>query len=332
METRKVQVTGGSTYTVSLPKEWATDNEVAAGSVVEFHSEEDLLLVTPHDDEGRTEGRMDVTGLTTDHELTRAVMTMYVSGFDAIVLETDRMTASQRRAIRDASQRLVGLEVIEERPNAMVLQDLLDSSELSIQNAVTRMRLVSLTMLEDAVEAFVEDDDALANDVIERDDDVDRLWYLTSRVLRQVLRNPTAATEIGFDRETCFDLQSTARQLERIADHATKIAELALETGEIPEAAAESLRELRREAAQVPETSMDAILADDSDEAVERATEARSQIGTVTERSRAIDAEIHEYDAELAQTLGLVTDSLSRTADYGGNIAESALQMAAPSP
>ncbi len=332
METRKVQVTGGSTYTVSLPKEWATDNAVEAGSVVEFHSEADLLLVTPHSDDGRTEGRMDVTGLTTDHELTRAVMTMYVSGFDVIILETDRMTADQRRAIRDASQRLVGLEVIEERPNAMVLQDLLDSSELSIKNAVTRMRLVSLTMLEDAVEAFVTDDDALADDVIERDDDVDRLWYLTSRVLRQVLRNPTAAAEIGFARETCFDLQSTARQFERIADHATKIAELARETGEIPAETVASLRELREAAAQVPETAMDGVLADDPDRAVELAAEARAQIGTVTERTRALDAEIHDYDPQLAQTLGLVADSLSRTADYGGNIAESALQMAAPRP
>jgi len=30
--------------------------------------------------------------------------------------------------------------------------------------------------------------------------------------------------------------------------------------------------------------------------------------------------------------LGLVVDSLSRTADYGGNIAETALQKAAPRP
>lgn len=332
METRKVQVTGGSTYTVSLPKEWATENKVTAGSVVEFHSEEDLLLVTPHTEDGRVEGTMDVTGLTTEHELTRAVMTMYVSGFDVITLESDPMTADQRRAVRDASQRLVGLEVIEEQPNGIVLQDLLDSSELSIQNAVTRMRLVSLTMFEDAVEALVTGDETLADDVIERDNDVDRLWYLTSRVLRQVLRNPTAADEIGFARETCFDLQSTARQLERIADHATKIAELSLETETIPEDAVEQLQTLRREAAAVPETAMDAVLTDDPDEAVELAATARAQIGDVNERARALNAEIREYDPQLAQTLGLVTDSLSRTADYGGNIAENALQMAAPRP
>ncbi len=332
METRKVQVTGGSTYTVSLPKDWATENDVSSGSTVEFHAEGDLLLLTPQTADGHTKGTLDISDLTSEHELRRAVMTMYVSGFDVITLTTDRMTADQRRTIRDATQGLVGLEVIEEMPNKMVLQDLLDSSELSMKNAVTRMRLMALTMLEDAVEALITDDDELANDVMERDDDVDRLWYMTSRVFRTVLRNPTAANEVGFSRETCFDLQSSARQLERVADHATKIAELALEVGEIPEPAANPLRELRTEAARVPDTAMDALLADDSDEAVELASEARGHVDVIESHVREVDKEIHEFDPQLAQVLGLVVDSLSRTADYGTNIAESALQKAAPQP
>ena len=332
METRKVQVTGGSTYTVSLPKEWATENGVSGGTTVEFYSEGDLLLLTPQNEDGYTRGELDIGDLEDDHELTRAVMTMYVSGFDVITLTTDRMTAGQRRTIRDATQGLVGLEVIEEMPNEMVLQDLLDSSELSIENAITRMRLVALTMLEDAIEALITDDDELAQDVKERDDDVDRLWYMTSRVFRTVLRYPTAATDVGFPRETCFDFQSGARQLERIADHATKIADLALEVGEIPDNTVEPLRKLQREASWVPETAMDALLTDDSEEAVRLANEARRHIPIIDEIVREVDKEIHQFDSQLAQVLGLVIDSLSRTADYGTNIAESALQKAAPRP
>jgi phosphate uptake regulator len=331
METRKVQVTGGSTYTVSLPKDWATANNVSSGTTVEFHAEEDLLLLTPQREEGRTRGELDISGLA-DEELERTVMTMYVSGFDVITLSTDQMTAGQRRTVRDATQGLVGLEVIEEMPDQMVLQDLLDSSELSIENAVNRMHLVSLTMLDDAVEALVTADSQLADDVIERDDDVDRLWFMTSRVFRTVLRNPTAADEIGFPRETIYDLQSSARQLERIADHATKIAELSLEVGEIPETAADPLRELHEAAARVPEMAMEALLTDNGDEAVERANSARLNIDTVEEMARRVDAEIHGFDPQVAQVLGLVIDSLSRTGDYGANIAESALQKAAPRP
>jgi phosphate uptake regulator len=332
METRKVQVTGGSTYTVSLPKDWATENDVSAGSLVEFHSEEDLLLLSPRREDDGNSGTLDVTGLEDKHELTNAVMTMYVSGFDVIRLEANRITASQRRIIREAAQGLVGLEVIEETSDRVVLQDLLDSSELSVNNAITRMRLVSLTMLEDAIEALIEDDDELAHDVKERDDDVDRLWYMVSRVFRTVLRNPTAANEIGLSRDAAFDYQSSARQLERIADHATKIAELALEVDDVPEDAAGPLVNLLEEARKVPEMAMDALLEDDGEDAVEMANEARAHIQVVDEKVRKVDKDLHNFDPQIAQNLGLVVDSLSRTADYGGNIAESALQKAAPRP
>jgi phosphate uptake regulator len=332
METRKVQVTGGSTYTVSLPKEWATANDVSAGSIVEFHAEEDLLLLAPKGEDNRVEGTLDVAGLEDRHELTRAVMTMYVSGFDVIRLEAPRITAEQGSIIRDATQGLVGLEVIEETSDHVVLQDLLDSSELSVHNAITRMRRMSLAMLSDAVEALIEDDDDLATDVMQRDDDVDRLWYMISRVFRTVLRNPTAATEIGFPRETVFDYQSSARQLERIADHATKIASLSLEIGEITGETADLLRQLETEATVVPEMAMDALLADEADDPVDQANDARGRIPSVDETARDVDSKVRELDPQSAQILGRVVDSLSRTADYGGNIAESALQKAAPRP
>jgi len=331
METRKVQVTGGSTYTVSLPKEWATEHGIGAGSVVEFHPEDDALLLAPRREDEKVEGTLDITGLEGD-ELVRAVVTMYVSGFDVITLETPRVSADQRRTIREATQGLVGLEVIGETSEQVRLQDLLDSSELSMHNAVTRMRLVATSMLSDAVVALVEDDDDLAEDVIQRDDDVDRLWSMVSRVFRSVLRDPGAAAEIRLDRETAFDYHSSARQLERIADHATKIAHLALELDEIPDDAADALGDLHEQAATVIGMAMDALLEDDSDEATRLANEARTAVEDIDAQAREVDDIIRELDPQRAQLLGLVVDSLSRSADYGGNIAETALQKAAPKP
>lgn len=331
METRKVQVTGGSTYTVSLPKSWATDNDVDAGSVVEFYPEDESLLLMPRDDQERTEGQLDITDLD-GAELMRTVVTMYVSGFDVITLTATRITAAQRRAIRKSSQRLVGLEVIGETSEKVSLQDLLDSSELSVVNAVTRMRLVSLSMLSDAVTALVENNNDLAADVTERDDDVDRLWYMVSRVFRSVLRDPSTATEVGLPRETCFDYHSSARQLERVADHATKIADLALELGEIPDEAAEGLLDLRSEASNAVEMAMEAVLEDDTEKATGLGNEAREHVHEIDSLAREVDGIIRELDPQQAQLLGLVVDSLSRSADYGGNIAETALQNAAPKP
>jgi phosphate uptake regulator len=331
METRKVQVTGGSTYTVSLPKSWATDNTIEAGSIVEFYPEDDSLLLMPREDQERTEGELSVGDLDGE-ELMRAVETMYVSGFDIITLTAGRISVDQRRSIRQASQRLVGLEVIGETSEQVSLQDLLDSSELSVINAITRMRLVSLSMLSDAVTALVENDNDLATDVIERDDDVDRLHSLVSRVFRSVLRDPGTATEVGLPRESCFDYHSSGRQLERVADHAAKIADHALELGEIPDTAAEGVLELRSEASGTIEMAIDALLEDDPEQATEMGNEARERIDDIDRLAREVDGIIHELDPQQAQLLGLVVDSLSRSADYGGNIAETALQNAAPKP
>jgi phosphate uptake regulator len=332
MNTRKVQVTGGSTFTVSIPKSWADENGIEAGTEIAFYPEGESLLLAPRGDDGLVEGSLDITDLT-GRDLTRAVVTMYVSGFDVIRLETDQVTAEQRRSVRDATQGLVGLEVVEETAGHIVLQDLLDSGQLSVHNAVTRMRLIATTMLADAVRALVENDDTLAADVIERDDDVDRLWFMVSRVFRSMLRNPGTAAELELGREACFDYHSSARQLERIADHSTKIARIAADLEEVPEGVVEALTALHEDAAAIVEQAMDAFLEDDSERATRLANETREDITRIDEHTRIADDRIRDLDnAQQAQLLGLVVDSLSRTADYGGNIAETALQKAAPRP
>ncbi|MFA9425735.1 PhoU domain-containing protein [Natronorubrum sp. A-ect3] len=331
METRKVQVTGGSTYTVSLPKTWAIDNDISSGATVEIYAEDDMLLVTPQRETDHQEGHLDVSTLE-DEQLTRAVLTMYVSGFDIIRLEAGRITTAQRRAIRSAIQGLIGVEVVEESADCVVVQDLLDSSELSIVNAVTRMRLISTSMLEDAIHALVENDDERAIDVVERDDDVDRLWLVVSRIFRATLRSPRAAESLGVSREDCFDYHSSARQLERVADHAVKISQLARKLGDVPDDVADALLELHADTAAILEKSMDALFADDSGEATDLGHDALESVLEIDEHTRTIDDMLRDLDPVQAQSLGLILDSLSRSADYGGNIAETALQKAAPRP
>ena len=331
METRKVQVTGGSTFTVSIPKRWARENDVSAGDEVAFYPDRDSLLLTPAGSDGHVRGTLDVSGLT-DETLVASVITMYVSGFDVLELEADRITADQRRTIRTTVHRLVGLEVLEETSQRVVIQDLLDSSELSIHNAVRRMRLIALSMLDDAVTGLVENDDDMAQDVIERDDDVDRLWYMVSRVFRGTLRSPRAAQTIGISRETCFDYHSSARQLERIADHATKIARVSRDLGDVPAEVTEALEAMHADARGVIDTAMDALFEEDNGRANDLSHDARQGVLEIDQHARDVDQLLHGLEAPQAQHLGLIVDSLSRSADYGGNVAETALQKAAPKP
>ncbi|MFB6186424.1 MAG: AbrB/MazE/SpoVT family DNA-binding domain-containing protein, partial [Halobacteriaceae archaeon] len=78
MEQRKVQVTGGSTYTVSIPKSWANQNDIEAGSEIVFFPDKDTLLMASPSKDAKTEGTLDI-GEMEGESLKRAVMTMYVS-------------------------------------------------------------------------------------------------------------------------------------------------------------------------------------------------------------------------------------------------------------
>jgi phosphate uptake regulator len=194
------------------------------------------------------------------------------------------------------------------------------------------MRLIALSMLEDAVTALLTDDDDIARDVIQRDDDVDRLWFVVARIFRTTLRSPQAAQEIGVSREECFDYHSCARQLERVADHAAKLAQTALDLDAPPEEVGESIEALHDDATAVVDTAMEALFAENAQEATQLANDARESILPIDDRAREVDDRLRDLEPAQAKNLGIVVDSLSRTADYGGNVAETALQRAAPKP
>jgi phosphate transport system protein len=85
---------------------------------------------------------------------------------------------------------------------------------------IPRMATIAQTMVKDSLDAFMRDDTNLAEEVIARDDEVDALNYQIYReLLSYMAEDPatiTRATRILF----------VSKYLERIADHATNIAEM----------------------------------------------------------------------------------------------------------
>jgi phosphate transport system protein len=74
-------------------------------------------------------------------------------------------------------------------------------------------------MVRNSLDAFVKGDIALAQKVLEDDDVVDRYKYDTFKKMKQEMKqNPDLIS-------SCLDMILIARNLERLADHATNIAE-----------------------------------------------------------------------------------------------------------
>jgi phosphate transport system protein len=97
--------------------------------------------------------------------------------------------------------------------------DLLKSPQLKPLIDIPRMAELAQAMVRDALNAFVNGDDALAKEVCERDDQVDEI---NDQVFRELL---TYMMQDAGTISRAVDLILVGRHLERIADHATNIGE-----------------------------------------------------------------------------------------------------------
>ncbi len=84
---------------------------------------------------------------------------------------------------------------------------------------IPRMVEVAAGMLKDSLDAFSRGDVMLAREVIKRDDEEDRLKSQTFNELVHLMQRDASAIQRG------MDIILIARNLERVADHATNIAE-----------------------------------------------------------------------------------------------------------
>jgi phosphate transport system protein len=84
---------------------------------------------------------------------------------------------------------------------------------------IPRMADIAQGMLRDALDAYVRRDLVLAQNVLDRDDELDLLKTMVFReLLTHMLRDPSTI-------EPSLDLVLISRHLERVGDHATNIAE-----------------------------------------------------------------------------------------------------------
>lgn len=318
---RKVQLTGGSTYTVSLPKEWAGKQGIEPGTAVQLHVQGDQLVMTRGSD--REEQPLDTTIDAATVEpavLSLSVAAAYIAGCEAVQVE-NLQENTKRRSVTRAIRRFVGLEVMSENERSLSARTMLDVADLSPAQTLAQIERTALDMHEEGLDALVSTDSKLGEQVAAQDDTVDRLFALISREFQQSLYDPAVRTD--GDRSP-FEYYMAARQLERIADHAEKIARLSGRLTESPPAdIAEEFVSLGERSRSLVRRALAGLLdTGDESDLGSVVAEAEALRGDLT----ALDEQLYERGPEDGYLLGLVVDSLVRTTEYGLNIAEAGMQ------
>ncbi len=332
-EVRRIQVTGGSTFIVSLPKWWAEDLKLRRGDLLDILPQPDQsLVIIPRgrSDEGKMSASIDATSIEDAEGIVRLLIARYLAGYDTISIRFSGHAPDFGYRIKDAIRRkLVGVEVMESSSDRIVVQSLIGHLEFPLKAAISRMYVLSSMMHRDAVRALKEVNLSLADDVEQRDDDVDRLYFFVVRQLKSAVVDRSLIKELGLSGpKDCLGYRLVAKSLERIADHAINIAQAArMLSAPVGKELMGSIEEVSSVAMNVCEYAMRALSRLDvelAQRSISLAREVEAFEGTLTKR-------ILESGATSQSMIGLrlALESIRRTADYGADISEIAINLSA---
>ena len=322
---RRVQLTGGATFIVSLPKKWATQKGLEKGSEVEVEELGDSLLLSPRLPPEKEEVEIPAQG--NPEALARKVVALYLVGYNTIRLRSEeRIPAPLREFLRQfVRSKLAGAEVIEDLPSTLTLKVLLSPTELSVKDAVRRMRLVTRTMLQDALTCVKEVNHTLAQDVVNRDDEVDRFGIYVIRLLKSAARRGGLVRKIGLeDLRDCLGYRLVVKSIERVADHAALVAKNTLQLTNQPlPSLLEKMEALANFSLSLFERAMDALEGGDY-ETAEGVIEEEEKIEPLI--TAAIETILERPPQEIGP-LRIMIESFRRVAEYSTDIAEVVLNL-----
>lgn len=328
MELRKIQVTGGSTHVVSLPKKWVDRNHLGRSDAIAIHEEADgSLLLIPHS-QGRPERRavkLELPDLAKKEDVVRRLVGAYLAGSDDIIIRSPgRMGPEVRETIRQTSRDLVGVEILEESANSVTLQDLVGVSEMDLGKTVTRMHRMACIMFDDAMTAFHEQNPDLATDVTGRDDELDRLEWLVSKQMHALLEQPRLAARMQVRPAQALNLFLVSRTLERMGDHASKICRnVRLLEPRVPEAIVKSYLDQAQVVRAVWDEGFAALKRNDFEQGSRAVDDGKKAAAWRAE----ISQELRDEDPGIVGPLTLIADSIDRTRGYAIDIAEVAMNQ-----
>jgi len=332
-EIRKIQFTGKSTYIVSLPKKWVTSMGLKAGSQIVVSQQNGSLILTPKEmakpQPQPVEATISISNKDDPETILRKVISLYLTGHNFIVIraEGERINALQRNTVKElARKKLVGTEIISETSNEIKLQILLSYPELSVENALRRMCLIATSMHDDSVQALKSLDKKLAQEVIQLDDEVDRFSLYIIRQLKAAVQNGKILKDIGLSSpRDCLGYRLIVKFVERIADHATKIAEQTLALEEKPnEAVSQKIFEISAFAKTLFEDAIKSLFKKDYMLADQVVSKAKTIAFLENEALKEIQPRIRQKDFP---NIRMMMESIRRTAEYASDIAEIVLNL-----
>ncbi len=328
MEARKVYVSGGSTYVISLPKKWVKKTNLKPGDslVVTEHGSSLLIETSVIEKESRIK-EIRISQITSSEALERTLIAYYLVGYDTIKIKLDRKNhLAYRESIRNILDYLIGVEIVEDTNEAMTLEIMLDYRRMSTLQILQRMFSIDRSMLLDLGKALKNMDIGLAKDVIVREKEIDRLYFLVVRQLKSAVEYQQIAEKLGIESQRdCLGYRIVVKVLERIADHIENIAKNYIKLYEVQkETQLNDYIDLNNNLVTTFEKAIQSLFTRNGEMAETVFRELKKVEKSQSDISKGL---FRIEDIQSAILMKAMLDSLGRIANYSGDIAEVAINM-----
>ncbi|BAB66555.1 phosphate signaling complex PhoU family protein [Sulfurisphaera tokodaii] len=326
---RKIQLTGGSTYIISLPKTWVKQYLLQPGDEIEiFQDRHARLILVPKKSESNEKKEKKIS-LNCDRPdisfVIREIIAYYMAGFTLLTVSCSKFSSEDRERIKETIRnRLLGAEIIDEDSNSLTIQFLVSEKELSLTKSITRAANISYNMLRDSFKALYDGDSDLSKEIISRDDDVDRFYFYIVRQLSLSIEYPEIIENEKYNLTQLVNLYSVAKSIERVSDHSLRIVDQLPILGKLEE---KEIYDHGNEVADFFKSSINAFNEKDKDMShniINKEFELLYKNRSLSEKVLNLN-----YSPKKTSSLLIILDSVRRVIRYSIDIAEATIDLLA---
>ncbi len=310
-EVRKLQLTGGSTYIVSLPKRWVVEHQLSAKDDVRIEWRPSGSLRVSAETTSvrkRRQVEIDLQEISRDFILDHLIGA-YLSGAQNIrIISKSGIDREHRRELRRFIQTTRGVEIANESDYSVEMITLLNPAEMPLHSSLNRMYLLVSSQIRDVVEVLTGGDVTILEDSEEREKEVDALRLLLERQVGQILESASIETSFGTTRWEAAELSNIVRTLERIGDHCYILSRLCVYQ-EVPNNL--SSAELPVSVIPIWQSSIKQLIANLRKRKVKEIHDAKSNLESAIMNLREYEDSL--WDMKLQSTDALFLDKLSES-------------------
>jgi phosphate uptake regulator len=306
---------------------WAKKKGIEKGDVL-FLSEEDdgALRLTPEPRKNEDSSIYVINADNCDNTkiLSRVIVGNYVLGRNLIRVESGhRLMREQIKSIREVTQRLLGIGIIEESERHLLLQCSVDPNSFPLETVIKRLYVITSIMFKEAIDALIDRDLELAKDAITREYEADTIFWLLVRLLASAQQSRMVSESIGVkDPMDVVGHNLIAWYLEMTADRLNSISHNIIALDEKREQPDEELLERLAQIALICFTMFDQSMKSLFERDMKLASDAIDLYDAVDREERSLLEEfLEEHDPLISSHVNEIAWGLRLISEYSTTIA-----------